>query len=121
MSVDLPAPFSPTRPTAPPKRHAESHVFQHFHPEKSLFDSCELQQGPGHALCPRESLPRRIKHRGKQDNRALGHRDRKLREIEKVQRIVQDGQEEHAKKCPRNLAFSAKQARPADHGRADHI
>src|SRR5678815_3911826 len=101
ISVDLPAPFSPTRPTVRPAPTRKLTSFSTGTPKKLLWMFLNSSIG----LASGEFVPRGIKHRGKQDHPAFYHHDGEVREVLQVQRVVDEREKEHAEHGREHLAF----------------
>ena len=132
--VDLPEPFSPTRPSTWPAREREADARAGPRRRRS---SCRGPRPRAAASAPRRHGHRRavtapvnrapagdgagVDHGREQDDAALDREDRGERQAEQLQALVDDREEQDAEDRPDDLALAAEQADAADHRRADDV
>src|SRR4029078_4478057 len=94
--VDLPEPFSPTRPSTWPSSRPKLTSLSTGTPKK-LLSRCSIESSAAPISAPRDQLMAdRIGHRGEEDGDALDGVDRGEGEAEQLQAIVDDAEEQHA-------------------------
>src|SRR6185503_2539386 len=132
ISVDLPAPFSPTRPSVRPGDRAKLTLLSTRTPAKDLSTTLTESNSP-RVVCVslwameslrttnHEPVPQRIHQCREQNHRAFNHRDAEVGEVEQVQTVVDQLEEQHAKQRPDDFTFPAEQARAADDRRTDDV
>src|SRR5687767_11084061 len=67
------------------------------------------------------ALTHGIKRGGEKNANAFCHGNGELREVQKIQSVVERDKKEHAKKRPLDFAFAAEETNASDHGRANDI
>ena len=66
-------------------------------------------------------MTQRVSHRREENDTALDRIDRRQREAEKLQPVVDDAEEQHAEEDAADFTLATEQADAADHRRADDV
>src|ERR1700674_3186451 len=97
MVVDLPDPFSPTRPRTRPRCNSRPPARSTFTPKKLLPGSWMRRRASLIPSSPLEhAVTQRVGHRREENDRALDRIDCRQREAEKLQPVVDDAEQQHA-------------------------
>src|SRR5690349_894045 len=108
--VDLPEPFSPTRPSTRPARTSKLTSFSTGTPKK-LLSRCSTRSSTSLISASRDHLvAERVGHRREQDDAALDRVDGGERQAEQLQAVVDDTEKQHAEEHADHLAGAAEQA-----------
>src|SRR5690606_24465051 len=122
MLVDLPEPFSPTRPSAFPDSTEKETSCSTVTPKKLLRMPSIVRKGAlAMSALRHDAVSQRIHHRGKQYDAALDDVDGEQRRAEQFHRRVEDDQEEHAEDRPDDLALASEEACAANDYGADDV
>ena len=120
--VDLPEPFSPTRPRTAPASSSKSDVAQHLDAEEALVEPADLEEQVGHRLAARhQRMADRVGHGRQQNDAAFDRVDRRQRQAEKLQAVVDRAEKQHAEQDADDRPLAAEQTDAPDHRRADHV
>src|SRR4051794_6278011 len=106
MVVDLPEPFSPTRPRTSPGLSSRPTSWSTWTPKKLLQRPWMRSMESG----PHEPLTLRVDDGGRQDDAALDREHRGQGQAEQGQALVDHGEEQGAERHPDHLALAAEQA-----------
>src|SRR5690349_8381549 len=115
ISVDLPAPFSPTRHTISPARTSRETPLSARTPAKDFSTPSQTSSGSG--ITP----PKRVEQRRGENDGSFRHQNREIRNAEQVECVIDQCDEQRTERSPQNLAGSAEQAGAADDNSRDHV
>src|SRR6185312_4806464 len=119
--VDLPEPFSPTRPSSAPASRVRCTPCSTSTPKKLLLRFSTLSRGMTVSSAAGDAGAGGIDDGGEQDDGTLDGEDHEQGEAHQLEALVEQHQEQHAEHRPDHLALAPEQAGAADDCGADDV